>query len=177
MDNIQHLLDKVRSPRVQITYDVETNGAKVVKELPYIIGIIADVAGETDKPIDYFQRKFINLKMENINQVMEFLGVKLNLSVLKYNTNDDNNENIDFSLNFKNIKDFHPDNIINNWDLLFNLKKNLISLKDLKRKVSSNNIFMNSLIKSLKDNTLNSSMMVSQEETINNENNPSKKGK
>lgn len=165
MDNIQHLLDKVRSPRVQITYDVETNGAKVIKELPYIVTVITNIIGDSEKVINYYNRQFINLKPDNFNDVMDFLGVKLNLNINKYSKEPiETPEKIDLSLFFKNIHDFHPDNIINNWDVLSSLKKKLILFKDLKRKITSNNVSMESLLTAIKNGTLNSSMMKTNEE-------------
>jgi type VI secretion system protein ImpB len=165
MDNIQHLLDKVRSPRVQITYDVETNGAKVIKEIPYVLAIIGDIVGHTEKIINYYERKFINLKPENFNEVMKFLGVKLNISLNKYSLEKtENPEAIELSLPLENIHDFHPDNIVNNWSVLKDLKNKLVLFKDFKRKINGNNILMQSILGALKNNTLNSSMTKSSEE-------------
>ena len=45
-ESIQKRLGRVRPPRVQITYDVEVGDAIVKKELPFVMGIMADLAGD-----------------------------------------------------------------------------------------------------------------------------------
>jgi len=49
-ESTQHKLDRIRPPRVQITYDVETGGAIEMKELPFVVGVMADLAGKPDQP-------------------------------------------------------------------------------------------------------------------------------
>src|SRR5258707_12719552 len=67
----QHKLDRVRRPRVQITYDVETNGAMQKTELPFVVGVMADLSGqpkEALRPVK--ERKFVNIDRDNFNDVM-----------------------------------------------------------------------------------------------------------
>ncbi len=45
----QHKLDRVRPPRVQITYDVEIGGAIELKELPFVVGVLGDFTGNPDR--------------------------------------------------------------------------------------------------------------------------------
>ena len=45
-ESVQHKLDRVRRPRVQITYDVETGGAMRMVELPFVVGVLADLSGQ-----------------------------------------------------------------------------------------------------------------------------------
>lgn len=144
MDNIQNILNRIRSPRVQITYDVETNGAKKKKEIPYITAILANLKGDSPKIIPYPEKKFFQLTGQNINNLMEFFEVKCQLSLMKFKTKDE--EMIDMGVPFHSIHDFHPDKIIDNIPLLNELKNNLLVLKDLKRKVLSSNIFCQSLL-------------------------------
>ena len=71
-DSLQHKLDRVRRPRVQITYDVETGGAQEQKELPFVVGVMADLSGqpkEANKPIK--ERKFTPIDRDNFNSVLE----------------------------------------------------------------------------------------------------------
>lgn len=150
MDNIQHLLNKVRSPRVQITYDVETNGAHVLKELPYIIGILADVVGETSKPIPYLERKFIKINGINFNDVMAFLGVQTTVPI----TMKDGQDGTTINIQFNNIHDFHPDNLAENIPMLKNLKTRLNLFKDLKRKLLANGNTMKMVVNGIKDDSL-----------------------
>ena len=50
-ESFQHKPDRVKPPRVQITYDVETAGAIVKTELPFVVGIMADLSGMPDKEL------------------------------------------------------------------------------------------------------------------------------
>ena len=60
--SIHEKLGRVRRPRVHITYDVETEGAEVVKELPFVVGVIGDFSGDPAKPLRPFgERKFIQI--------------------------------------------------------------------------------------------------------------------
>src|SRR5437764_15091837 len=78
----QHKLDRVRRPRVQITYDVETNGAMRKTELPFVVGIMADLSGqpkEALKPMK--ERKFVNIDRDNFNEVMARSAPRLAMKV------------------------------------------------------------------------------------------------
>jgi type VI secretion system protein ImpB len=144
MDNIQHLIDKVRSPRVQITYDVETNGAKVLKELPYIIGIFADIMGHTTKDMPYLQRKFIHINGGNFNDVMAYLGVQVTVNI-----KDKQDQPMAITVPLNTINDFHPDQLSTNLEPLAKLQQQLFLLKDLKRKLMSNNKTMDMFLENL----------------------------
>jgi type VI secretion system protein ImpB len=69
-ESIQHKLDRVRSPRVQITYDVETGGAIVKRELPLVVGVLAGLSGDTDLP-PLKDRKFVEIDRDNFDAVLE----------------------------------------------------------------------------------------------------------
>lgn len=144
MDNIQHIIGRIRSPRVQITYDVETNGAKVLKELPYIIGILSDLKGDSTKLIPYNERKFVQINGSNINTLMEHWGVMVKTMIPKWQGKD--NESMELEIPLNQIHDFHPDNLVDNLQFLKNLKDKLYALKELKRKLLTNNVFLQSLL-------------------------------
>src|ERR1700743_1707753 len=70
-ESTQHKLDRIRSPRVQITYDVEIGGAIQKKELPLVVGVMADLSGKPDKPLPKLkERKFVSIDRDNFNEVM-----------------------------------------------------------------------------------------------------------
>jgi type VI secretion system protein ImpB len=74
-DSIQHKIGRVRPPRVQITYDVEIGGAIEMKELPFVMGIIADLSGKPEAPLPKMkERKFVEIDRDNFDDVMA--GVK-----------------------------------------------------------------------------------------------------
>jgi len=79
-ESTQHKLDRVRPPRVQITYDVETRGSFVKKELPFVVGIMADLSTKggqmsTDgkTPIPLRDKKYMEIDRDNFNDVMKSL--------------------------------------------------------------------------------------------------------
>ena len=68
----QHNLDRVRRPRVQITYDVETEGATQATELPFVVGVMADLSGQPKEALQPLKdRKFVNIDRDNFDQVLE----------------------------------------------------------------------------------------------------------
>ncbi|TGW14720.1 type VI secretion system contractile sheath large subunit [bacterium NHP-B] len=84
VESIQHVLDRVRRPRVHITYDVEIGGAIEKKELPFVVGIIADLAAKTNVELPKLkQRKFVEIDRDNFNEVMIAIRPRLAYSVKK----------------------------------------------------------------------------------------------
>uniref|UniRef100_UPI001953C136 type VI secretion system contractile sheath small subunit n=1 Tax=Klebsiella pneumoniae TaxID=573 RepID=UPI001953C136 len=61
-ESTQHKLDRVRPPRVQITYDVEIGNAIEKKELPLVVGILAYLSGKPDTPpAKLVERRFVDI--------------------------------------------------------------------------------------------------------------------
>ena len=82
-DSSQHKLSRVRRPRIQITYDVETEGGTVQKELPFVVGVLGDFTGDqtdAEKVPPLAQRNFVDVTGSNFDEVMEKLGPKLSLN-------------------------------------------------------------------------------------------------
>ena len=103
----QKKLDRVRPPRVQISYDVETNGAMVKKELPFVIGVLADLSAQRKRPLPAVKdRKFTEIDRDNINDVMAEAAPALQLSVP--NTLADDGSQLRVGLEFKSLDDFEP---------------------------------------------------------------------
>ena len=77
-ESIQHKLDRVRAPRVQITYDVEIGDAIEMKEIPFVVGVLADLSGKPDEPLPKMKdRKFIEIDRDNFDQVLEGMSPRL----------------------------------------------------------------------------------------------------
>src|SRR6266568_3239790 len=88
-ESLQHKLDRVRRPRVQITYDVETGGAMVKTELPFVVGVMADLSGqpkESLKPLK--ERKFVPIDRDNFNDVLARATPRLAMKVANKLTGD-----------------------------------------------------------------------------------------
>ena len=109
-ESLQHTLDRVRSPRVQITYDVEIGDAIQMKEIPFVVGVLADLSGKPDKPLPKIKdRKFIEIDRDNFNKVLEGMNPRLAYKVDNKLTDDDTK--IAVELRFKSMDDFHPENV------------------------------------------------------------------
>ena len=106
-ESLQHKLDRVRRPRVQITYDVETGGAMQKVELPFVVGVLADLSGnpkEALKPLK--DRPAVTIDRDNFNDVMTKQAPRVAMKVQNRLTDEDTKLAVE--LNFKHIDDFEP---------------------------------------------------------------------
>ncbi|MCF2900696.1 type VI secretion system contractile sheath small subunit [Pseudoalteromonas sp. SYSU M81236] len=132
--SIHDKLKRVRKPRVHITYDVETEGAIVKKELPFVVGVMGDFSGhnkEVLKPLK--DRRFIQIDRENFNDVLKKMSPSLKLDVDNTLTDDGTKFSVD--LNFKSIDDFEPAAVVNQVEPLRNLMETRNKLRDLMTKI------------------------------------------
>lgn len=108
--NSQH--KRVSKNRVSITYDVETNGAVETKELPFVVGVIGDFSGhkpEAEK-VDLEEREFTGIDKDNFDTVMSQVHPRLSYKVDNKLVNDDSQ--FEVNLSFRSMKDFHPENLV-----------------------------------------------------------------
>ncbi len=109
-DSTQHKLDRVRPPRVHITYDVEIGDAVEQKEIPFVVGVLGDLSGHPEKPLPPLkERKCVEIDRDNFNGILE--GVKPRLAIKVDNRMQDNDTKIGVELTFSSLDDFHPENI------------------------------------------------------------------
>jgi type VI secretion system protein ImpB len=136
-ESLQHKLDRVRPPRVQITYDVETGGAIQKKELPFVVGILADLAGKpASAPPPLKERKFVEIDRDNFNEVLASISPRLALQVTNPKAPDGAKANVE--LRFQHIDDFSPLNIIQQVESLRKLYDVRLRLSDLLAKLDGN---------------------------------------
>ncbi len=129
-DSIHDKLKRVRKPRVHITYDVETNGAVQEKELPFVMGVMGDYSGDnSDNKKALKDRKFSQIDRDNFNEVMGNIAPQVDMKV--ENTLEDDGSEMSVNLNFKNMEDFEPQNIVENVDPLKKLMETRNKLRDL----------------------------------------------
>jgi type VI secretion system protein ImpB len=111
-ESTQHKLDRVRPPRVQITYDVEIGDAIEVKELPFVMGVLGDFTGQPTEPLARLKdRKFVEVNPDNFDAVLESMKPHLAFSVENKLSEDPNAGNLKVDLNFKSLDDFAPENV------------------------------------------------------------------
>ena len=123
---------RVSKNRVSITYDVETGGAMQTKELPFVIGMIGGYSGDrTDRePMD--ERTFYSVDKDNFDQVMTRVGPRLTYKV--ENKLQDDGSEFEVDLDFKSMKDFEPDAVVEKVEPLRNLAKTREQLMTLMSK-------------------------------------------
>ena len=111
-ESTQHKLDRVRSPRVQITYDVEVGGAIELKELPFVVGVLGDLTGQPEQPLPKLkERKFVEVNPDNFDSVLEGMKPHLSFSVENKLSEEPDAANLKVDLKFKSMDDFEPENV------------------------------------------------------------------
>jgi len=136
-ESLQHKIDRVRPPRVQITYDVEIGGAIELKELPFVIGVMGDFVGKPEEPLPAFKsRKFVEVDPDNFNQVLG--GMKPRLAFTVDNKLQDDGSKMGVELKFNNIEDFEPDQVVQQVEPLRKLVEARQKLADLRSKMDGN---------------------------------------
>ncbi len=135
-DSVHDKLKRVRKPRVHITYDVETEGAQEVKELPFIVGVMGDFSGDSAVPKKSLkERKFIDLKKDNFDQVMARVEPAVKMKV--ENTIEKNGKEFEVNLKFSSMDDFEPEKIVEQVEPLRKLMETRNQLRDLMSKADS----------------------------------------
>ncbi|WP_339802001.1 type VI secretion system contractile sheath small subunit [uncultured Marinobacter sp.] len=134
MESIHDKLSRVRKPRVHITYDVETEGAMVKKELPFVVGVMGDFSGNnTDNLKPLKDRRFIQIDRDNFDDVLRRMNPKLRLKVDNKLSDDDSQ--ISVELSFNSMDDFQPAAVVNQVEPLRQLMETRNKLRDLMTKV------------------------------------------
>lgn len=129
-DSIHDKLKKVRKPRVHLTYDVETDGAVVEKELPFVMGVMGDYSGDNvDNKKALKERKFSQIDRDNFNEVMAKVNPQLNMKV--DNVLEGDGSEMSVNLDFKKMEDFEPHKIVEQIEPLKKLMDTRNKLRDL----------------------------------------------
>jgi len=136
VDSVHDKLKRVRKPRVHITYDVETEGAQEVKELPFVMGVMGDFSGDPTEPLKPLRdRKFIQIDRDNFDDVMRRMSPGLRLRV--ENTLKGDGSEMAVDLRFDSIEDFEPARVVQQVEPLRRLMETRNKLRDLMSKADS----------------------------------------
>ncbi len=142
-ESIQHRLSRVRPPRVQITYDVETGGALEKKEIPFIVGVLASLSGKSDvKQPSLRERKLVQIDRDNFNKVLDSTAPKVAFNVP--NTLGKGGQ-LGVSVEFHHIDDFSPDAVVLQIPALNELYQQRSRLRDFLAKLDGNDALGNLL--------------------------------
>lgn len=144
LESMQHKLGRVRPPRVQITYDVEIGEAIEQKELPFLMGILADLSGKSEVEKSRLKdRKFIDIDRDNIDEIMASIQPRAAMAVP--NTLLGNNTLLEVELIFSSIDDFHPISVVKQISSMAGLYDSRVKLNDLLGKIDGNEDLYESL--------------------------------
>ena len=106
-DSLQKKLSRVRPPRVHITYDVETGDAIEKREIPFVVGVMADLSGQPDQPLPALKdRKFVNIDKDTFDPVLGQINPRLAFKVDNKLSEDDSR--LGLELRFNSMADFEP---------------------------------------------------------------------
>lgn len=129
-DSIHDKLKRVRKPRVHITYDLETNGAQVEKEIPFVMGVMGDYSGDNaEGKKSLKERKFSQIDRDNFNDILGKVSPQLRMKV--ENTLEGDNSEVSVNLDFKSMEDFEPHKIVEQIAPLKKLMDTRNKLRDL----------------------------------------------
>ncbi|NLN58074.1 MAG: type VI secretion system contractile sheath small subunit [Gammaproteobacteria bacterium] len=135
-ESVQKKLQRIRPPRVQLTYDVEVGDGKESKELPFVVGVMGDfsAASELEKT-KLKDKKFINVDLDNIDEVMASLAPRAAFQVENTLTEEGGRMSVD--LTFNSMEDFRPEQVVQQVDPLRQLVEARERLTDLRNKISN----------------------------------------
>jgi type VI secretion system protein ImpB len=152
VESTQHKLDRIRPPRVQITYDVETGGAIEMKELPFVVGIMSDLSGMRLEPLPKMRdRKFVEIDRDNFNDVLDGIAPHLECTVPNALTGEEGS-NLKVELNFHHMDDFGPLSVVDQVEPLKQLLEARQRLVDLLAKLDGNDD-LDALLRDVLENT------------------------
>lgn len=134
MSSIHNKLERVRPPRVHIKYDVYVGDAKVVKELPFVMGVMGDFSGQPTEPLKPMKdRKFVQIDRDNFNEVLKRMTPGLQFRV--ENTMAGDGSELPINLKFESMDDFEPAQVVNQVEPLKKLLETRNKLRDLMAQV------------------------------------------
>ena len=135
-ESVHQTLSRVRKPRVHITYDVDVGGAMELKELPFVVGVMADLSGQPKDALPRVRdRKFVEIDRDNFNQVLAGTKPRLAFRVPNRLANDDSTLGVE--LEFGHLDDFGPEAVAQQVEPLRKLVEARQRLNELALRVNS----------------------------------------
>ena len=151
-ESLQHKLDRVRAPRVHITYDVETGGAIEKKELPFVMGVFGDFTGMPEEPMPRLKdRKFVEVNPDNFDSVLAAMKPHLSFRVENKISDDPDAGQLAVDLRFKSLEDFEPAQVARQIKPLNDLLDLRTRLSDLRGSLQGNDKLDDLLQAALRD--------------------------
>lgn len=136
-ESVQKKLQRIRPPRVQLTYDVEIGDAIEQKEIPFVVGVMSDFSGNSEVSLPKLkERKFVSIDLDNFDDVMK--GIEPRSVYRVKNTLSENGGEFAVDLKFKSIEDFRPESVVEQVEPLRKLLDARTKLSDLRNKLAGN---------------------------------------
>lgn len=136
-ESVHKKKERIRPPRVHIAYEVELNGARVMKELPFVVGVVSDLSGQPKEPLARLkERKFTEIDRDNFDEVLKSMRPRLAMKVP--NRLQDDGSELSVELNFSKLADFRPENVAKQVKPLADLLEVREQLKDLLGRTEGN---------------------------------------
>ena len=149
-ESTQHKLDRVRAPRVQITYDVEVGSAIELKELPFVMGVLGDFSGQPEQPLPPMRdRKFVEINPDNFDKVLKGMAPRLSYSVKNTLSSEPDAGQVKVDLRFESMDDFSPERVAEQVKPLKELLDLRTRLSDLRGSLQGNDKLDDLLVKVL----------------------------
>ncbi|HHM12979.1 MAG TPA: type VI secretion system contractile sheath small subunit [Planctomycetaceae bacterium] len=150
--SIHKKLEKVRPPRVHITYDVEIGDAIEVKEIPFVLGVLGDFSGKPREPLPRLKdRKFVEVTPDNFDSVLEAMKPHLSFSVENKLSEDPEAGQLKVDLDFRKLEDFEPQNVARQVKPLRELMELRTKLADLRGGLQGNEKLEELLLEAVSD--------------------------
>jgi type VI secretion system protein ImpB len=138
-ESVHKKLERVRPPRVHVTYDVEVGEAIEVKELPFVMGVLADLSGQPIDPLPRLkERRFVEVTPDNFDSVLESMRPHTAFSVENKLSDDSGAGQLKVDLNFKSLQDFEPEQVAKQVKPLKELLDLRTKLSDLRGSLQTN---------------------------------------
>lgn len=138
-DSTQKKLERIRPPRVAISYEVETGGAIEKKELPFLMGVMGDFTGQPTEPLARLkERKFVEVTPDNFDDVLASMKPHLAFSVENKLSEDADAPKLGVDLNFRSMDDFSPEAVARQVKPLRELLELRTQLSDLRGSLQTN---------------------------------------
>ena len=138
-ESVQKKLERVRPPRVQIAYEVETGGAIELKEIPFVMAVLSDFSGQPTDPLPKLKdRKFVDVTPDNFDDVLASMKPHLAFAVENKLSEDANAGKIAVDLTFRSLDDFSPEAVVHQVKPLQELLDLRTKLADLRGALQGN---------------------------------------
>jgi len=151
-ESVNKKLERVRPPRVHISYDVEVGNAIELKELPFVMGVLGDFTGQPEEPLARLKdRKFVEITLDNFDNVLASMKPHLSYTVENKLSEDAEAGKIGVNLHFKSMDDFEPANVARQIKPLNELLELRTKLSDLRGSLQGNDKLDEILMETLKN--------------------------